>query len=170
MRPLILTLTMALCLPAVGVAQVRPRLRNQAAVPDRRVELEAQIVQRFVKQAGDAMQLGTPGRRRLADVLQNSNIERRELAREAIAVRRHLVQAVRDPATSDGEFRRLVAELNRLRTREHELWQQDETRLEALLTPRQHAQFLIHWARFQDEIRDILARRADGGVEPDSGR
>jgi hypothetical protein len=161
-------LTLALCLPAAGAAQLRPGLRNQAAVADRRDALEAQIVQRLVARAGDAMRLGAPGRRRLAALLENSNAERRGLARQAIAVRRQLAQAVRDPSTSDGDFTRLVRELMRLRAREHELWQQDEKQLETLLTPRQHAQFLLHWARFQDEIRDILARRA-GGMEPDSG-
>src|SRR5690606_35224833 len=65
----------------------------------------------------------------------------------------------RNAATADAEFVQLLADYDALRGREHELWRREQAELAAILSPRQRSQFLLAWARFQDDMREILARR-----------
>jgi hypothetical protein len=74
-------------------------------------------------------------------------------------LRGRIYRAARNPATSDAEFMRLLSEHEALRAREHDLWGRDQEQLAGILNPRQRAQFLLAWAHFQDDMRDILSRR-----------
>ena len=152
MKKLILVLAM-LFAPAVA--------RAQQPMPDRqrREELEAQIVQRFLDHAAVEMKLDANARTRLEQHLRQSAPARRNLAVQAMQLRGHMLRAVRDESTPDAEFTRLINETTRLRDQEEALWKSDQEALGRILTPRQHARFIVMWIRFNEQIRDMANKR-----------
>ncbi|HEX6309125.1 MAG TPA: hypothetical protein VFZ69_13100 [Longimicrobiales bacterium] len=157
MRILWAVLGATLALPAVMAAQPPGRGMQRD-----RLLLERQVMERFARQVGDEMNLSASDRTRVRDWLVQSNQRRREMARETMALRRRMAEAVQSPATTDAEFERLLDELRTIRRRELEQLQSDERELSQWLTPRQRAQLFIGLGRFQERIRAIMAERGPG--------
>ena len=145
--------------PAAAFAQ-------QPQMPDRqrREELEGQIVQRFLDNASIEMKLDANSRTRLEQFLRQTAPARRRLAHQSVQLRGHMLRAVRDDATPDAEFERLISETTRLRDLEEAMWKSDQESLRRILTPRQHARFIVMWMRFNEQIREMANRR--GGPPP----
>jgi Spy/CpxP family protein refolding chaperone len=136
----------------------------------RREELEAAIVQRFLDRAATELKLDASTRTRLEQHLRQSAPPRRALAHNTVRLRAEMLRAVRDDNTTDAEFTRLINEMTRLRDQEEAMWKSDQEALTRILTPRQHARFIVMWIRFNDQIRDMAARRgsnAGPGRRPD---
>jgi len=127
----------------------------------RRERLEAEVLSRFVNRAARDLELDADGRARLESVLRASAERRRAIAQEARSLRQELDRTLRDPATPDGEFESLLDRLAALRTRELELWHDEQRALAGVLTPRQRARFLVLAARFQERVREL--RRGNAG-------
>jgi hypothetical protein len=130
---------------------------------ERREELEAQIVQRFLNHTASELRLDVGTRTRLEQHLRDSAPRRRALARGTVQLRGQLLRAVRDESTPDAELTRLINEMTRLRTQEEALWKSDQEALSRILTPRQHARFVIMWLRFNEQVRDLAQRRRHTG-------
>ena len=157
----ILLMFMLLVVPAIAEAQVQGRVP-----PQRREQLEGQIVQRFLGHASEQLQLDAAGRNRLEQHLRQTAPARRALAQSAARLRGEMLRAVRDEKTPDAEFTRLINEMTRLRDQEEEMWKADQESLSQILTPRQHARFIVLWIRFNDQIRDVAMRRGNPNVPP----
>ena len=95
--------------PAAAAAQVPQPQR------ERREELEAQIVQRFLSNTATQLQLDNGSRNRLEQHLRDSAPRRRALAQSTVQLRGQMLRAVRDESTTDAEFSRLINEMTRLR-------------------------------------------------------
>ena len=149
--------------PAIAQAQ-RPAQPGQQR--QRREELEAQIVQRFLNHVATELQLDAAARGRLEQHLRQTSARRRALAQNTVELRGHLLRAVRDESTPDSEFTRLIQEMTKLRTQEDEMWKSDQESLARILSPRQHARFVIMWIRFNEQIRDAAMRRGGPGKRP----
>jgi Spy/CpxP family protein refolding chaperone len=134
----------------------------------RREELESEIAQRFMDRAATELKLDANTRTRLEQHLRQSAPPRRGLAQNTVRLRGELLRAVRDESTTDAEFARLINEMTRLRDQEETMWKSDQEALSRILTPRQHARFIVMWIRFNDQIRDVAAKRGNnlgpGGV------
>lgn len=143
--------------PTLAWAQVPQAQR------ERRQELETQIVQRFLDNTASQLQLDADSRSRLEQHLRDSAPRRRALAQNTVQLRGQLLRAVRDETTSDAELTRLINEMTRLRDQEESLWKADQDALSRILTPRQHARFVIMWLRFNEQVRDLAQRRPDAG-------
>lgn len=167
MRILWLSLVATLAVPAAGWAQRPPPLQQRSM--DRRGVLERQILQRFVQQSADEMRLAPERRDRLERWLTESTAERRVLSEQAAGLRQRLMAAVRDPATTDAEFERVLRELDQLREREYELWKRDQAELTRTLTPRQRAHFAIRLLRLQEMIDERRDGPPPGGEPPGGG-
>src|SRR5690606_30510870 len=115
--------------------------------------------QKFVRRLSEEVGLNATQRTGVERVLQESGVQRRDLARASSRLRSGIYRATRNSETSDTEFVRLLAEHENLRAREHDLWRHEQEELARILTPRQRARFLLAWAHFQDDMRDILSRR-----------
>jgi uncharacterized membrane protein len=161
-----LALLILLVAPSAALAQVGGRggVRQMQS----RSQLEARVYQRFLEQSGREIGLSSTERSRLARWLNDSQANRRELSADAAAVRRRLLDAVADPQTTDAEFETVLRDLNRLRDREHDLWQNDQRELEQLLPPRKRAQFVVRFLRLQDAVRDLIQQR-DSAAGPRGG-
>jgi len=157
----LVTLILAGVLAAPTLAQAQAQ-DPRAVRRDAQIMLEAQIFDRFIQRIGEDMGLDEAGRQRLRQYLQESGERRRALARRAVALRRELQQAMYNPNTPDDRFTRIVNDLRDLRREEQKLWEADHEALSRVLTPRQHAIFVLEWTRFQDRIREIAAPRGAG--------
>lgn len=155
--------SIAFWLPAAAAAQEPARPPRGEA---RRAELEARLHTRFLERAAQELALDAGDRERLGAVLRETAEDRRDLAREALEVRRSLAEAMRDSTTSDATFRELLARLDRLRERELELWRRERSRLAEFLSPRQQAAFMGVRARFNERLMEIRARRRPAGRSP----
>lgn len=155
MRKFVWALLLAALTPAIGAAQNT----------ERREALEAQIAQRFLNHVATELQLDADGRNRLEQHLRQTAARRRALAVEAVQLRGELLRAARDEKTTDAELTRLIEQMTRLRSQEDSLWRSDQEALRRILTPRQHARFILMWIRFNEQVRDAAMRRA-GGVNP----
>jgi hypothetical protein len=131
---------------------------RRAALEARRDSLENEILNRFVHQLTRELKLDAGQRARTELTLRAGAQRRRELMRATGELRGEMVRALRNPATPDGEFQRLLAQQDSLRLRENELWTREQEELARILNPRQRTQFIMQWARFQHEIRDIVAQ------------
>jgi Spy/CpxP family protein refolding chaperone len=129
----------------------------------RRDELEAEIVQRFLDRAAIELKLDAPARTRLEQHLRQSGPPRRALAQSTVRLRGEMLRAVRDENTGDSEFTRLINEMTRLRDQEETMWKSDQEALSRILTPRQHARFIVMWIRFNDQIREMTMKRGGNG-------
>lgn len=129
------------------------------ALAARRDSLEVEVVRKFVHRLARDLKLDASQRTRTELVLRESGVQRRDLSRASSQLRGRMYRAARDTTTSDADFIRLLAEYEALSSREHELWRREQDELALILDPRQRAQFLLSWVRFQDDMREILARR-----------
>jgi hypothetical protein len=152
-------LLMVLLIPALASAQ--------APEKQRREQLEAQIVQRFLNHASNELQLDAGTRTRLEQHLRSTAPRRRNLAQNTVQLRGQMLRAVRDESTADAEFTRLIDEMTRLRNQEEDMWKADQEALSRILTPRQHARFVMMWIRFNEQVRDMAMGR---GGPPGPGR
>lgn len=150
-----LVLVLALLVPAVAHAQAPERARRE--------QLEGQIVQRFLNHASTELQLNAAERTRLEQHLRSTAPRRRALAQSTVQLRGQMLRAVRDESTSDGEFTRLINEMTRLRDQEEDMWKSDQEALSRILTPRQHARFVVMWIRFTEQVRDMAMGRGGPG-------
>jgi chromosome segregation ATPase len=165
---LVLLLGLGLGSPAAVEAQQRGGSDDarRAAVQARRDSLEAEVVQRFLARLTRDLQLDAAQRAETERVLKRSSERRRALTREAGELRSRLHRALRSESTTDVEFQRLLADHETLRTREHDLWRQDQAELAAVLRPRQRVQFIVTWAHFQDTMREIMSQRPGDRQRP----
>jgi Spy/CpxP family protein refolding chaperone len=142
-------LALASLVPVTVAAQQQPSTR--------RGQLERQVLSRFLDRAARELELDAAGRARLEGVLHASVEQRRAIAQEAARLRQDLNAALRDPATPDAEFERLLNELAELRAREIRIWREEQAALADALTPRQRARFLVMSARLNERIRALRA-------------
>lgn len=166
MRRMLIAVLLAVLVPGGVEAQggrrgAGPPPRMELQNQNRRA-LERQILQRFAEQSGREMGLNAQARTELGRILDTTNDERRALAVESAQLRQKLAEALRDPRTTDDQFKDILDEIEDLRSREHELWKQEQDRLSKTLTPRQRAQFMARWLRLQDNIRDLIEQRSGG--------
>lgn len=164
MNRAVLTLCLALLVPALASAQQRDSTRRsdparRAAEQARRDSLEVEIVQKFIGDLTNALKLDATQRGQIERALTESGARRRELMRTSGRLRGRMRAALRDANTADADFMKLLGEYDVLRAREHDLWRRDQDELARFLTPRQRTQFLIHWANFQERVREIIERR-----------
>jgi hypothetical protein len=164
-RRVALVLGLFLLLPASASAQQSgpPDAARRAAMEARRDSLEAEILQKFVVQLTRELKLDADQRGRVERILRASSMRYRELMRQAGDLRGKMYRATRNSATTDAEFAQLVAEHEALRVRESDMWRRDQDMLSRILNPRQRVQFLVQWAHFQENVRDILERQGRGG-------
>jgi Spy/CpxP family protein refolding chaperone len=156
-RTLILAFGLLLAPAAAMAQQSSPDPARRAAMEARRDSLEAEILNRFVEQLTEELKLDASQRARTERSLRMGAHRRRELMRASGELRGEIIRALRNSSTTDAEFNRLLTQQETLRQREHELWTREQDELARILTPRQRAQFVIQWARFQDNVREILA-------------
>lgn len=155
-------LTAALLLLAPVAAQAQQtgtEAERRAALEARRDSLEAEVVRKFVEHLARDLSLTDAQQTQTVRILQESGLRRRALSRESSQLRSRIYRSARDTTTADAEFVRLLSEYDALRAREHDLWRSDQAQLARVLEPRQRAQFLLSWSRFQDDIREIISRR-----------
>lgn len=157
-RILIATALFLGLVPAALHAQQTEQSRR-AALDARRDSLEAEVVQKFVHRLARDLELDESQQTRTVSVLRESGVRRRDLSRASSQLRSLIHRAARETTTSDAEFIRLLGEYETLSSREHELWRREQAELASILDPRQRAQFLLSWVRFQDDMREILSRR-----------
>jgi Spy/CpxP family protein refolding chaperone len=140
---------------------------RRAAMEARRDSLETAIMQRFIDQLTRELRLDTDQRTQTERVLRDGAVRRRELMHASGELRARLHRALRSNTTADADFMRLVAEQEALRQREAELWRREQDELARVLTPRQRVHFLVQYARFHDNVREILSQQMrPGGDSP----
>lgn len=159
MKKVMLVVLLALAAPvaAVGQGQGQPEDRRE-----RRERLEQQVRTRFLDIATARLELTADQRTRLASVLDEGARERRELARESMAVRRRLMAAAGDEATPSSTFEDLLRRMEALAQREHALQRREQERLAEFLSPRQRALFLMLRMRFNEQVRELRGRGPRG--------
>jgi hypothetical protein len=159
-----LLIAMLLLVPAAAASaqQSGPDPARRAAMEARRDSLEAELLNRFMDQLTRELRLDADQRVRTERVLLAGAERRRELMRASGALRSQLSRALRDAATPDAEFTRLLAEQESLRQRENDLWRREQDALARVLNPRQRVQYVIQQARFQESVRDIIAQHMRG--------
>ena len=157
-RVLTATALFLVLVPAALHAQQTAQSRR-AVLDARRDSLEVEVVRKFVHRLARDLELDASQQTRTVVVLRESGVRRRDLSRASSQLRSFIHRAARDTTTSDAEFIRLLGEYEVLSSREHELWRREQAELASILDPRQRAQFLLSWVRFQDDMREILSRR-----------
>lgn len=158
MKKLVFVLAMLLTPGLLGAqTPATPQQERQ-----RRERLETQIVERFMNHVATELQLDSDARTRLEQHLRQTATSRRALAQRTVELRGTMLRAVRDQSTPDAEFTRLINEMTRLRSQEEDMWKSDQESLSRILTPRQHARFVVMWIRFNEQIRDMAMRRGQG--------
>jgi len=148
-------LALTAILAAVLAAPSAASAQQQWEAGPRRERLEAEILSRFVDRAARELELDADRRARLENLLRASAERRAAIARESWQLRQKLVQALHDPSTPDDEFERLVDEVVALRKQQEEQWREDQRALADVLTPRQHARFMVMLARFHERVRQL---------------
>ncbi len=144
-------------------------LSAQRAGDPRRAALQAQILDRFMDRVSQRLQLDGGQRTRLEQVLRANETRRRELQRDAGALRRRLADAIRDPATRPGEFEHLLDGMADLRTRDARLWRDEQAALAQVLNPRQRAEFVGLRVQFYEMVQRLRRERGGPGGPPGRG-
>lgn len=155
----------ALLGPASLEAQARPQRPPQR--PEQRQAVERRFQQRFLELSSRRLSLEQRQTERLGTILERGWRARKDLQRELAQERERFAAAVRDEATTDDEFRRLLATMEDLRRQEYELWVSEQRALAEFLTPRQRAMFVQMQMRAIDAVRDMRRRHSDGERERD---
>lgn len=150
----------ALLGPASLEAQARPQRPPER--PEQRQAIERRFHQRFLELSSRRLSLEQRQTERLGTILERGWRARKDLQRELAQERERFAAAVRDEATTDDEFRRLLATMEDLRRQEYELWVSEQRALAEFLTPRQRAMFVQMQMRAIDAVRDMRRRHSDG--------
>jgi Spy/CpxP family protein refolding chaperone len=157
-------------LPAPVSGQQRGDANRRAELEARRDSLESELLSRFVDRLSRELSLTAEQRAGTDRILRSGAEQRRSLMRESGALRGRLQRALRESATTDAEFNRLLAEHEALRQREGEFWRAEQDELARVLSPRQRAQFVMQWVRFQEQVRTIISQQlrpsSQGGRPP----
>ncbi|HSJ09129.1 MAG TPA: hypothetical protein VK928_04425 [Longimicrobiales bacterium] len=161
MRTLLLAMALLL-MPALAQAQQTPEQRR-AAMDARRDSLEAEVLQKFMERLDKDLKLDAEQHVQVERALREGSVRRHELLRASSELRGRMFRALRNTATPEADFARLLADNEALRQREHALWDQDQQALARILTPRQRVGFLLSWSHFQESMREILSRSRDSG-------
>jgi Spy/CpxP family protein refolding chaperone len=132
-------LVLGLLLAAAPAAAQRP---GAGRAMERRLQLEEQVLTRFVERAGQELGLDAGRREQLRTHVRASAAERRQLHRASLELRRRMLQSLNTQA-DDAEFERLLRELRELQDREQTLADRELEQLGAFLTPRQRAHYLL---------------------------
>jgi hypothetical protein len=132
---------------------------KRAAEQAKRDSLELEIAKKFMTQLTRDLKLDATQRSHVERVLQESGVRKKELARATSELRGRMSRAANDKNTADPDFQKLLAEYEQLRVREHDVWRRDQEELARFLTPRQRVQFLAHWARFQESVKEIADQK-----------
>lgn len=159
MRKMMLVVLLALAAPVGAAAQGQGQPEDRR---ERRERLEQQVRTRFLDMASARLELTADQRTRLASVLDEGARERRELARESMALRRRLMAAARDEATPSSTFEEILRRMETLRQREHDLERTEQERLAGFLSPRQRALFVMMRMRFNEQVRELRGRGPRG--------
>ena len=164
-----LLVAMLLLMPA-GLAAQQTESSRRAEFEARRDSLEREVVRKFVEHLANDLALTEEQGTRTTAILLESGTRRRALMRESSALRSRLHRAARASDLTEPEYTRLLAEHETLRAREHDLWRREQDELSRVLTPKQRVQFIIAWAHFQDDMREIISRRLREQSGRDGGR
>jgi Spy/CpxP family protein refolding chaperone len=166
-RALLLAAAIAVVTPfGLNAQQAGADPARRAAAEARRDSRGAAILNRLVEQLTRELRLDADQKVRTERALRMGAHRRRELMRSTGELRFEIGRALRNPATTDAEFNRLLTQQETLRQREHDLWTREQDELARILNPRQRAQFVVQWARFQDSVRDILTQQTRGRSHP----
>jgi hypothetical protein len=133
--------------------------RMQAAGPARRMQLQRQVLQRFVEQNSRELGLTAQERGRIEQILLDSNSRRDELFAEAAVLRGRLATAMRDATVTDETLNGILNELVELREREHQVWRREQDELARTLPARKRAQLTLRLLRLQERIREMIEQR-----------
>lgn len=141
---------------APAAAQQRPQRRVS---PGQTQEAQARLTRRFLDHATSELNLSVEQRGGLESVLQETMKRRRELAERQFRLRRQIREALSDPSTEDGEFRRLAEEATAIKRQELELLEWQNGRLAEVLTPRQALRFSIMQERLARQVQSMRRGR-----------
>jgi len=156
-----------LALPLSLEAQVaRGGNRMQGAAQARRVQLQRQVLQRFVEQNSRELGLSAQERGRIEQILLENNGRREDLFEQALALRLRLAETLRDPRASEDQLNGILNELVELREREHQMWRREQEELARTLPARKRAQLTLRLLRLQERIREMIDQRP--GVQRDT--
>lgn len=125
------------------------------ATSQRRAVLEEQIMRAFVQRAAQELRLEAGARDRLWQFMERGEAQRRALAREGADLAAQLQRALRNPATPDREFERILAAMDEVRERELALWRSEHQALAEFMTPRQRAQYVTIRNRFNQAVIQV---------------
>jgi Spy/CpxP family protein refolding chaperone len=156
MRPRV-RLALALALVTLGAAL--PAQAQQDTSAARRAHLERMVLTRFLDRTAAQVGMSDTQRTRIEEILRAGAERNRDQRQQATRLRRELVLAVADDATSDAEFERLLAAIEQLRVEEQQAWQRDQDAIAAVLSPRQRAIFSVRWLELQENVREIIGQR-----------
>jgi len=159
---LILSLLLLLATMVPVAAQAQSSDARRAAAEARRDSLENEVRRKLMERLDRDLKLQPEQRVQVERALREGSARRHDLLRASSELRGRMFRALRSNTTTDAEFARLLTDSEALRQREHALWDQDQQALARILDPRQRVQFLITWAYFQDDMREILTRGRDG--------
>jgi hypothetical protein len=140
---------LAMCLGADPL-QAQERDRD-----DKREMLAERVLDRFAEESAARLHLEGAARERFQNVLRDFGERRHKLMREGAMTRRQLAEAVRNPNTTEADFRRALAQMDVLRTKEFDLWRAEQEALKPLLTARQQAEFAIMRAHFTERVANM---------------
>ncbi len=146
----------ALATAAPGAAQ---QDRQRRVSPGQTQQAQARLTRRFLDHATSELNLSVEQRGGLESVLQETMKRRRGLAERQFRLRREIREALSDPSTGDGEFRRLAEEATATRRRELELLEWQNERLAEVLTPRQALRFVIMQERLAQQVQNMRRGR-----------
>jgi hypothetical protein len=138
---------------------VRGGNRLQAAGQARRMQLQRQVLQRFVEQNSRELGLSAQERSRIEQILLENNNRREELFTQGAALRARLAEAMRDPNATDDQLNGILNELVELREREHQMWRREQDELARTLPARKRAQLTLRLLRLQERIREMIDQR-----------
>ena len=146
--------------PAAPAAPAAAQQNRQRRVsPGQTREVQARLTRRFLDHATSELNLSVKQRGDLESVLQETMKRRRGLAERQFRLRREIREALSDPSTGDGEFRRLAEEATATRRRELELLEWQNERLAEVLTPRQALRFVIMQERLARQVQNMRRGR-----------
>lgn len=159
-----LAVVLTLLLPAApGAAQDRDDAARRAELQARRDSLEDAVMQKLIHRLAGDLKLDAAQRAHVAQTLKASSERRHQLLRQSAMLRGRMYRAVRSSGTTDAEFLKLVEESHALRQREHAVWEEDMETLARVLSPRQRVQFIVSWADFHEDMREVISREMREG-------
>jgi Spy/CpxP family protein refolding chaperone len=124
-----------------------------AAMPLDAQQGHQRLRQRFMDVATEQLDLSERQRAEVGRIFDGTMERRMELVRDQTELQRRIMAALRDPATQDADFRRLVERITELKRREVELLEWQQSQLSRVLEPRQTLRFLLLQQRVAERIQ-----------------